>query len=187
MSDDRRFVRKDVRVDDPQLSPEANRVLTAELQDALGTDQVELPAEHAAGSERLPPRARGSVRSAIGENRLLLTVTFAGLIMIAVIVSIATDSWWALVVGCAVHAALTVIVVSTALRVTTAVEHMPPSSAERLQEEGIGDPDQVLSDLVEGYAAPGRGADTAEIVSSGNNRITRRPGEDPVQATAEQR
>src|SRR3954471_4706689 len=107
MTDEPRFLRKEVRVSDPELSPEANRVLTEELQGALGTDRVELPREWAAQSERLPPRARGTVRSVIAENRLLVGLTFLVLLMVAVIVSITTGSWWALVVGCGVHAACT--------------------------------------------------------------------------------
>jgi hypothetical protein len=187
MSEARRFVRRPVRIDDPELSPEANRVLTTELREALGTDEVELPAEQAAGSERLPPRPEGTLRSVIAENRLLVGWTFLVLVLVAVVVSIATDSWWALVVGCGVHAAATVVVASFALRLTTEVEHMDPSSAETLREEGVGDPDQTLGDLVERFGAPGRDADTAEVVSSGNNRVTRRSGDDAARATAEQR
>jgi hypothetical protein len=187
MSDERRFVRKDVRVDDPQLSAEANRVLTAELRDALGADTAEVPADRAAASERLPPQARGTLRTVVAENRLLVGWTFLVVVLIAVVVSIATESWWALVVGCGVHAAATVIVASLALRLTTEVEHMPAAQAERLREAGVADPDKVLTDLVEGYAAPGRDADAAEVVSGGNNRITRRPHEHAAQATAEQR
>src|SRR4051794_10510491 len=133
MSDRQRFVRKPVRVQDPGLTPEANRVLTAELQDALGTDEVELPAEHAAASERLPRRSGGTVRSVVAENRLLVGWTFLVLMLVAVVVSIASESWWAVVVGCGVHAAATVVVASFALRMTTEVEHMPVSSAERLR------------------------------------------------------
>ena len=36
MADDTRTTSREVRVDDPELSPEANRVLTDELRDAVG-------------------------------------------------------------------------------------------------------------------------------------------------------
>src|SRR3954469_16734241 len=103
-SDRRKFVREDVRVDDPELSPEANRLLTQELQDALGTDSVELPADRAERAHRLPAEEHRTVGTWIGSNRLLVAVGFGSLVVIGVIVSLATGSWWALMAAVAVHA-----------------------------------------------------------------------------------
>jgi Flp pilus assembly protein TadB len=187
MADDGKFVREEVRVDDPQLSAEGNRVLTSELREALGTDEVEVPVERASEMHRLPDRERRTVGSLIGENRMLVAVAFVPLLVIAVIISLSTDSWWAVVAACAVHAVGTLIVASVVLRATTAVERVAPESAARLQDEGVGDPDQALSDMIErlGSAEGDRGA--AEVVEGGNNRITASPGEDRAQASAEQR
>src|SRR4051794_19429358 len=174
-SDRRKFVREDVRVDDAELSPEANRLLTEELQDALGTDQVELPADRARVAHALPSGDVRGVRAVIGENRMLVAVVFVALLVVGAIISLATGSWWAVVAACAVHAAGTLVVATIVLRATTAVEHAAPETAARLQEEGVGDPDQALSDLVKQFTPDGdaRGVD-------------HRPGEDQARAAGEQ-
>ena len=115
MTENRKFVRDDVRVDDPDLSPEANRLPTAELQEALGTEQTGIPAEEAADSHRLPEGERRSLRSLLGTNRLLVTVALVPVLVIGVIISLSTDSWWAAVAVCVVHAVGTLIVGSVVL------------------------------------------------------------------------
>ena len=102
------------------------------------------------------------------------------------IISLSTDSWWAVVAACAVHAVGTFIVASVALRVTTAVERVTPTTAAQLQEEGVGDPDQALSDMLERFG-PGDDRGAADVVASGHNRVTARPGEDRGRAEAQQR
>jgi hypothetical protein len=186
MTEKRKFVREEVRVDDPDLSPEANRLLTAELQEALGTDRAEIPVEEAAESHRLPDGERRSLGSVLGTNRLLVAVAFIPLLVIGVMISLSTDSWWAVVAACAVHAVGTLIVASVALRVTTAVERVTPTTAARLQDEGVGDPDQALTDMLERFS-PGDDRSAAEVVASGHNRVTARPGEDRGRAEAQQR
>jgi hypothetical protein len=175
MSDNRKFVREEVRVDDDKLSPEANRLLTQELQEALGTDEVELPAERARSAHQLPDADVRSVRSVIGDNRMLVAVTFVALVVVAAIVSLSTDSWWAVVVACAVHAAGTLIVATVVLRASTAVEHTAPETGARLQEEGIGDPDAALTDLVKQF--------TPDEETRG---VDDRPGEDQTRAAGQQ-
>jgi hypothetical protein len=186
MTEKRKFVREEVRVDDPDLSPEANRLLTAELQEALGTDRAEIPVEEAAESHRLPDGERRSLGSVLGTNRLLVAVAFIPLLVIGVMISLSTDSWWAVVAACAVHAVGTLIVASVALRVTTAVERVTPTTAARLQDEGVGDPDQALTDMLERFS-PGDDRSAAEVVASGHNRVTARPGEDRGRAEAQRR
>jgi hypothetical protein len=187
MTEQRKFVREDVRVDDPDLSPDANRLLTAEVQEALGTDQVEIPADDAPDIHRLPDGELRSLRSMLGTNRLIVAVAFVPLLVIGVIISLSTDSWWAVVAACAVHAVGTLIVASIVLRLTTAVERVEPATAARLQEEGVGDPDQALSDLVERFG-PGQERDgAAEVVASGRNRGDARPDGDRASAQAQQR
>src|SRR3954447_3229209 len=103
MSERKKFVREEVRVDDDKLSPEANRLLTAELQEALGTDEVEIPAERAQSARELPDADVRSVRTVVANNQMLVTFTFVALLVVGVIVSLSTGSWWAVVAACAVH------------------------------------------------------------------------------------
>jgi hypothetical protein len=74
-----------------------------------------------------------------------------------------------------------------ALQLTTQVEHVAPAVAARLEEEGVADPDRVLTDLVESHADDEERRGTAQIVSGGANELTARPEDDPARATAEQR
>jgi hypothetical protein len=123
----------------------------------------------------------------LGTNRLLITLTLLPLLVIGVIISLATDNWWAVVAACAVHAVGTFIVATVALRASMAVEHVAPETAARLQDEGIGDPDQVLTDLVDRNTAAEAGSGPAEVVTSGHNRVTARPDQDPGRAASDQR
>jgi hypothetical protein len=187
MSRERRFVERDVRADDPDLSAEANEVLTRELQEAVGGDRVRVPAERADELGRLGQHTRPTFTAALGANRVLIAITFTVLLIVGVIAALATGSWWAVVAAAAVHALGTLVIISMTLRLSTEVEHMAPEAAARLEEEGVADPDAALSDLVEQYSEEREARGAAEVVSSGHNRITTEPGEDPRQAAVEQR
>jgi hypothetical protein len=187
MTPEHRLVERDVRADDPELSAEANEVLTRELREAVGDDRVTVPAERADELGRLGQRTRPTFAAALGANRVLIAITFAVLLIVGVIVALATDSWWAVVAASAVHAVGTLTIISMTLRLTTEVEHMAPDAAARVEEEGVPDPDRALSDLVEQYSEERGARGAAEVVSSGHNRITTEPGDDPRRAAAEQR
>jgi len=60
MNDGRRLVEREVRVDDPDLSPEANWRLTRELQEAVGSDRAQVRADRL-----LLPTAVVRVRAAV--------------------------------------------------------------------------------------------------------------------------
>jgi hypothetical protein len=181
----KRTVNREVRAADPELSPEANELLTSELREALGTDHVEVSPAQAEGLERVPGAGHSTVGATLASNKLLIGITFAALVVVGIIVALATGNWWAVVVAAAVHALGTLIVVSMTLRMSTQTEHVDPSVAARLEEEGVADPDAALSDLVAGYAVEGGGA--GEVVSAGHNRITATPDDDRIRAQGEQR
>jgi lysylphosphatidylglycerol synthetase-like protein (DUF2156 family) len=174
--DGRRFVRREVRAEDPGLSPEANQLLTAELQDAIGADEVELPADQAEDAGRVGVREHRSLATQLYVNRMLVGITLAMLIVVGVIASLATGSWWALVAAVAVHAVATFLVLSFTLQVTSEVEHVAPSTAAKLEDEGVADPDQALSDLIEQYGPP-----------KGGNDVSASPDQDPARSAVEQR
>lgn len=168
--------RREVRAQDPSLSPEANRVLTDELRAAVGRDVVEVPRarRHA---ERERHGGRAAVLVALSQNRVLLAMTFLAALVVGAVVSLATGSWWFLPLALAVHALGTVAVAAIVLAMTTQTEHLSPSAAAALEDEGVDDPDAVFSDLVEEYAPADRRGD--EQATS--------PHEDPAQSSAEQR
>jgi hypothetical protein len=185
--DDRKMVEREVKVEDPQLSPEAERLLTAELREAVGKDRVRVPADRADSMGRVGGAERPSLWTALSANRLVIGITFFVLLIVGVIVALATDSWWAVVAACAVHAIGTLVVITLALRLSTEVEHVAPETAARLEEEGVPDPDGVISDLAEQYTSADEARGAAEVVSGGHNQVTTEPDEDRARATAEQR
>jgi hypothetical protein len=181
----KRTVEREVRADDPELSPEANELLTSELQEALGTDRVEVAPEDAERLEQVPGSGHSTFGATAAANKLLIGITFAALIVVGVIVALATGSWWAVVVAAAVHALATLVIISATLRASTQTEHMSPGAAARLEEEGVADPDRALSELVARYTGDEDGA--GEVVAPGHNRVTATPDDDRVRAQAQQR
>jgi hypothetical protein len=110
--DDRKMVEREVKVEDPQLSPEAERLLTAELREAVGKDRVRVPADRADSMGRVGGAERPSLWTALSANRLVIGITFFVLLIVGVIVALATGSWWAVVAACAVHAIGTLVVIT---------------------------------------------------------------------------
>lgn len=177
---------REVRSDNPDLSPEANRLLTEELREAVGSDRVRVPAgSPAPGADH--ERTRSTLTATLASNRLLIVVTLFAAVVVGVVVSLATGSWWAVVAAVGVHAIGTLVVATAVLQMTTQTEHASPEVAARLEEEGVADPDRVLSDLVEDYSPAPPRSQTADVVSTGANERTVRADEDPARSAAEQR
>jgi hypothetical protein len=174
--DDGRFVRREVRAEDPALSDQANQLLTEELRDAIGADEVQLPEDRARDAGRVQAAGHRSLTSQFAVNRMLIGITFAMLVVVGVIVALATDTWWAVVAAVAVHAVGTFLVLSMTLQLSSEVEHVAPSTAAKLADEGVADPDRALSDLIEQYG-PGETG----------NEISASPDEDPHRSAVEQR
>jgi len=167
---------REVVSDDPSLSPEANRVLTEEARAAVGADKVRVPRD-TPHTERDRAGTHGSVAESFAANRLIIAITFGALLVVGAIVSLATGSWWAVVVAALVHAIGTFVVLTmlgSALRQT---EHASPTATALLAEEGVADPDARLSDLVEEYSG----------VESGENAQPDDPSQEPARAATEQR
>ena len=144
-----RDIQREVVSADPTLSPRANELLTGELREALGTDRVEVPADTPV-EERLPHAGRPDfgARGAVASTAPALVLVGGVLLVTGVIASLATGSLWALVGAAGVHAFITVLVIAWALNHVTLVEHMDPGTAARLEQEGVADPDRLLTNLV---------------------------------------
>lgn len=176
VADEERTQRREVRSQDPSLSPEANRLLTEELREVVGHDAVEVPADRPrSGRDR--HGGHGGLVVGATTNRLAIGLTFLTALVVGAIVSLATGSWWFLLLALAVHALGTLAVIVLALQMTTQTEHVSPGVAARLEDEGVSDPDAVFGELVQEYA-PGDGRGGARETPA---------HEDPAQAHAEQR
>jgi hypothetical protein len=177
---------REVRSEYPDLSPEANRLLTRELREVVGRDTVRVPVDRPRAAHERTGR-RSPLVAALASNRPLIIVTLVAAVSVGAAVSLATGNWWAVVAMVAVHAAGTLVVATAAIQLTTQVEHASPEVAARLEEEGVADPDRVLSDLVEDFSPTTDPRGTADVVFSGRNELTVRPEDDPAKATAQQR
>jgi hypothetical protein len=179
---ERRFVRSE----DPSLSPEANRLLTEELQAVVGREEVEVPVG-------TPQRARerhgrhSSIVATLISNRAIVLVSFFAAVVVGGIISLATGEFWAVLVAVGLHAIGTMVVTAGAVQLTTQVEHVGPEVAARLEQEGVGDSDRVLSELVEDFAGASQAGGVSEVISSANNERTVAANDDPAKAMLEQR
>lgn len=153
--------------DDPNLSPEANAALTEELQQAVGAEHVSMPAD--APDPATAERAGDSAAKATGISiRPLFVVTLFAALTVGAVISMSTGSWWALVIAAGVHALGTMVVASGAIQLTTQIEHASPGTTARLEEEGVADPDRVLSDLVEEYTGQAQSSPAGGVISVGD-------------------
>ena len=167
-SDDRQQTeRRFVRSDDPNLSAEANAALTEELQQAVGAEHVSMPAD--APDPATAERSDHSAATAtVSSMRPLFIVTLLAALTVGAVIALTTGSWWALVVAVGVHALGTMVVASGAIQLTTQIEHASPQTTARLEEEGVADPDRVLSDLVEEYTGEAESSPAAGVISAGD-------------------
>jgi hypothetical protein len=161
---------------DPSLSPEANRIVTGELREAVGDEAVDAPANRPSA-----PRQRHGGRSGLAvtfsANRLAASIGLLSTLVIAAVLLLTTGSWWFLALAVVVLLLAMIVVVFGTLQMTTETEHLSPTAAARLEAEGVADPDAAFSDLVEDVA-PGE--------TRGHGRETP-VDEQPARAAAEQR
>lgn len=151
-------VRREVEVDDPDLSPRARELLTGELRREVGGDTVEVP-ESVARADETPSTGAGTVlRSPI------FAVTLAAAVMIGVILSLVVESWWLMGAAVLTHALLSAVVVAIALSLTTQAARPAPEAAAELEREGVDDPERELNRRLRGLVGnrdmdqPGPGA-----------------------------
>src|SRR3954449_642071 len=156
---ERRFVRSE----DPSLSPEANRLLTKELREVVGREEVEVPV----GTPRRARDAhagRSPLVAALVANRPLILVTLIAAVVVGGIISLTTGWYVAVLLAVGLHALGTMLVAAGAVQLTTEVKHVGPETAARLEDEGVADPDRVLTELVDDFAGADQAGGVAEVV-----------------------
>jgi hypothetical protein len=179
---ERRFVRSE----DPELTPEANRLLTEELREVVGRDEVEVPRDTPHRAEE----AHGTHSPLAGtlvSNRPLIIVTLLAAVVVGGIISLATGYYVAVLLAVGLHALATLLVAAGAIQLTTQVEHVAPETAARLEQEGVADPDRVLTELAEEFAGATEAGGVPEVIGSGNNEQTTTAQDDPARDMLEQR
>ena len=127
-------------------------MVTEELQETLHASSTRL-GDDAPTYERERHGTHSPVVSLLVANRFVLISTLLILLVVGIVASIAIGSWWALAAALIVHALGTLVTVSVALRMTTETEHPSPEVAARLEDEGVGDPDALFTELVEEFSS----------------------------------
>jgi hypothetical protein len=175
---------REVRAEDPALSPHTNERLTEELREVVGTDRVRVPADRPHASRGEHPRQHG-FSAYIESNRLQLIRTSAIVLTFGAVVALVTRDWWILPLAAGVHALGTMAVTLTIIRLTTTTERASPVLAAALSDEGVRNPDEHFSRMVEEFRAEDeRGA--TEVLSPGFNERTTEATSDTAGAAAEQ-
>jgi hypothetical protein len=175
---------RDVRAEDLALSPETNQRLTGELREVVGSDRVEVPADRPHASRGEHPQQHGAA-ARFELNWFQLVRMSAIVLTFAAIIALITNDWWVLALAAGVHALGTMTVGLTIVRVTTTSERPSPTVAAAMAEEGVRNPDEHFSRMVEEFRdEPERGA--AEVISPDFNERRAPADTDTAAAAAEQ-
>src|SRR5215212_7960893 len=123
-----RTVRRPVDVEDPKLSPDANRMLTEEVREAIGTDEVEVPEREAEDLGRKDLAAEGAtLSSTLMRSRILTGMGVATGVVVAAVLVLATGDWPWIFLAVAVLIAAVLTVSLGAIETMTNVEQPSPS------------------------------------------------------------
>ena len=177
-SGDDRFERWEVRVDQPELSPQTNERLTAEVREVVGDDHVTVSTDRSRpsrGEASLQPGHR--LTAELKPNRFILAMIGASYLVIAAIVALLIDQWWILTGAFLVLAVVTAGIVATTLSMMSNRERPSATTVAALEQDGVGDPERHFSELVAEFA-PDRSGE-------GEHRTTA-VEENPASAGAEQ-
>jgi hypothetical protein len=153
MPDDHPTERRSVRSADPNLSPRANELLTGELRDIIGSDEVDVPVGRADPAHRGHTRHTPWIADVI-DARVGWAFTLLAAICTGAIIAIVLDSTVILIAAIAVLFVTTLLAWRLVQNLTAEAEHPDPETAALLEEEGVGDPARVLEDLVEEFTPP---------------------------------
>jgi hypothetical protein len=138
--DDGRLEWRQVRVDEPKLSPQTNERLTAEVREVVGDDHVTVPADRPQ-----PSRGEASVRpghrltAELKPNRFIIAMTGGSFLVIAAIVAPAIGQWWVLVGAFLVLIVVLAAMVATVLRMTSNQER-PSATSPRWRRTASATP-----------------------------------------------
>jgi hypothetical protein len=175
---------REVRAEDPSLSPETNERVTAELREVVRADRVRVPKDRPRATRGEHPEQHG-MAAYLSMHRFQIVRNTAIALTFGAIVALATGTWWLLPLAAGVHAVGTMTVALTTIRMTTISESPSAELGAALSAEGISNPDEYFSRMVEEFRTqPERGA--SEVLSPGFNERTVDAETNTPEADAEQ-
>jgi uncharacterized membrane protein len=175
---------REVRSEDPDLSPETNQRLTAELREVVGSERVRVPGDRPHATRGEHPHQHGFA-AYMNQHRFQLIRATAIALTFGAIISLISGIWWLLPLAAGVHALGTMTVVMTIVRMTTVSEHVAPEVAAAMAEEGVSNPDEHFSRMVEEFRDTEE-AGATEVMSPGFNERTADALDEPARASGEQ-
>ncbi len=137
--------------EDPSLSPHANQLLTDELQAVIGADTADVPSTRPDHAGERHGRHSAFVADLISARIGLVVTAMVLLVVAAIVAAAAVGGVLVIVALVVVLLAATGVVTIVTLRLSGETEHVAPQTAAALEDEGIGDPDRVLTDLVKDF------------------------------------
>ncbi len=169
---------REVIVDEPGLSKSTNARLTEEVQDVVGVSEVRVPKNrsHPSKGERAGESARFSRPSTAW--LMMVIGAFSILVVVGIIVSAATGSWWFVAAAFALDVIGVVAVAMVVLRMTAVTDRPDPTLVAAMQAEGVVNPEQHFSQIVEEFRE-------ADVDDDEDRKTPAR--KDPAAAAAEQR
>lgn len=174
---ERELETREVIVDEPGLSQSTNQRLTKEVRDVVGGNRVRVPKNRShpsKGEEAVT--SSGPSRPGLGWLMMVISA-FSALVVAGIIVSAATGSWWYVAVAFALDVIGVAGVAGVVLRMTAATDRPDPTLVAAMQEEGVVNPEQHFSQIVEEFTE-------ADDDDEHRNATAQ---EDPAAAAAEQR
>ena len=167
-----------VRVDEPQLSERANRLLTEEAREVLGTREVRVPADRPSPSHGGDAPRRRPRLLPWQPKEMIVGLVGAALVVVAVIAGFAAGgSWWLLPVAFLVLLGMAYFVAAMGFQMMSRAERPSPTTVAILEEEGVRDPEELFSDIVAEF--------TEDTGAQGTNDRTTNVTDDPTKAAAE--
>jgi anti-anti-sigma factor len=170
---------REVRVSDPRLSDSANERLTEELRDVVGTDHVTVPKDRAHLSRGERPAGRRLPAGGTSTNFILIIMALVLLVLGALLTAL-TGRWWFMAFAFIVDALGAGVMTAMVLQMIGIREHADATTVAMLEEQGIANPDEHFSRLLEEFTEVHR-----EGAAAGERRVTA-VEDDPLQAGAEQ-
>jgi hypothetical protein len=139
-----------VEVTDSRLSPETRAMLTEEAREVVGHDRVEVPASRAHPAEGERPLQAGSLLNLTG-NRLMIKTIASMFVMVGVVALLSGSGWWFLPIAILALVALLLSIARLVLQMTSIREHASPLATAAMEADGIANPDEFFSAVVEEF------------------------------------
>jgi hypothetical protein len=141
-----------VEVTDAGLSPVTRRELADDIREVIGSDMAQVPIDQEHPSRGARPRS-STLLATLHSDQFLLQNIGAWLVVVAAVAGIAlTHSWLMLALALVALLAFTGWIAMIGSKLMAIPERPHPATDAALEEDGVRDPEEHFSRLVEEFA-----------------------------------